>query len=276
MPYILTRTNTFNFSDFNKSVIKEDEGIDDLVGRIQDIVHKESIPFSNYWNCLCCLFPRINGSKILPSSTELKNELIQSFKNSLNSHVYRDSPLGVCLTNGNGYLIDCNEAYLFLMHNSKEEAINHQFRDSIHESDNAGSKKKTFQLNKRTSIEQIETRLWRKDGTFFWGQVTLSRIFDLDENPIYIIIQINDITEIKEAQHDLEKKIEERTKELQVQELFVRSLMATNSHEIRTVIGGIVGCSRIIQEDRNILTEDELNDLISSMSFSRTLTKNVK
>lgn len=283
MSFILAKNNVYSPVNSGEPILRGEVEVDELVIRIRSIVQRETNAFADYWKCCFCFCPKLFSSpRIYSYSDSLKNELIDAFKNTLNSHVYRESPFGISLSDGEGCLIDCNDAYLKLMGYSKEEIINHHFSKRIDEVDYQNAKKKRFEFSNRTCVEQYEIRVKRKDNSYFWSQVTVSSVLDLDGNPCYIITQINDISELKEAQQNLEQKIEERTAQLeertkeleqltknhQIQEHFVRNLMATNSHEMRTAIGGMVGCSKILQEDRNILNIEEQDHLLSTLSAS--------
>ncbi len=83
------------------------------------------------------------------------------------------------------------------------------------------------------SSSKVVLRNYKKDGTLFWNELTITPLFDDDHNLTHFIGVQNDITEmivarkrIEEYAGTLEQKVEEHTKELKVT---IKKLVATNN-----------------------------------------------
>jgi PAS domain S-box-containing protein len=59
-----------------------------------------------------------------------------------------------------------------------------------------------------------EIRIIRTDGAIRWIRVTGKTLYDVENNPLRVLGTVLDITDQVEAKNDLERKVEERTKEL--------------------------------------------------------------
>lgn len=76
-------------------------------------------------------------------------------------------------------------------------------------------------VNGRISEYSLEKRLRRKNGTYFWANVTASLVRDLHQKPVRTVAVVQDITErkmaeesLRLAQAQLELRVRERTAEL--------------------------------------------------------------
>jgi PAS domain S-box-containing protein len=83
------------------------------------------------------------------------------------------------------------------------------------------------------SSSKVVLRNYKKDGTLFWNELTITPLFDNDHNLTHFIGVQNDITEMIEARKrieeyagTLEQKVEEHTKELKET---IKKLVAANN-----------------------------------------------
>lgn len=99
------------------------------------------------------------------------------------------------------------------------------------------------ELQEATSEGRTEDEGWRvrKDGTKFWANVILTRINDKSGNLGGFVKITRDLTErkkmenqIREANENLERKVEERTRELQKAIQMRDEFISIASHELRT------------------------------------------
>jgi PAS domain S-box-containing protein len=114
---------------------------------------------------------------------------------------------------------------------------------------------------------EIETLLRKKDGQLFTGLLSLSLLLDDDNQPLGIIGFCIDISERKRLEEELrrshaelERKIRDRTADLEKANKAKDIFLANMSHEIRTPLSGVIGFSDLLLERE--LAEDIRNDVV--------------
>jgi PAS domain S-box-containing protein len=143
----------------------------------------------------------------------------------------------------------------------------------------------------RTGAWSGEVESVRKDGTRFWTLVTKSEFHHEEFGKVWVAAR-QDITARKEAegeiqrlQADLERRVAERTSELQAANGELESFAYTVSHDLRAPLNAMGGLGRILAEelgprlegvekqylDRIILASERMNALIEGiLQLSRT------
>ena len=133
--------------------------------------------------------------------------------------MFEEGPLGVVLLGLDVRIQHCNRRFCEMLGYSEEEIIALGLVGISHPED----WEKDYQFGSRLLRGEIPTytidkRYIRKDGTVFWGQLTVSMMHDAEGKPTMVIGMIEDITEQKQAEtalqqaHDeLERRVRERT-----------------------------------------------------------------
>ena len=112
----------------------------------------------------------------------------------------------------------------------------------------------------------------RKDGTFFHASVVITALFDAKRELRGFAKVTRDITErklaeerLKKSYEDLERQVEERTRELQEAKEAAEqaskaksAFLANMSHEIRTPLNAVIGFSELLLEKQQ--TDGEIHD----------------
>jgi two-component system sensor histidine kinase/response regulator len=127
-------------------------------------------------------------------------------------------------------------------------------------------------LNKGISAQQDDQVFWRSDGSAIPVDF---RAFPMirDGEVIGSVVTFRDITERKqveqellEAHHGLERKVKERTRELEVAKkgaeaanLAKSVFLSSMSHELRTPMNAILGFAQLMQRDPSLKTEQRSN-----------------
>ncbi len=128
-----------------------------------------------------------------------------------------DSALvGIALSGSDGRLIECNSKWLDLFHMTKEEALACTYLDFTYQDD----KEKSIQryndlINGKLESYQIEKRYVRKDGTVFWGDISVRAIMSECGCVENVVASIFDLTERKAIEEELRNAQEKLKYELQ-------------------------------------------------------------
>lgn len=122
------------------------------------------------------------------------------------------------------------------------------------------------QLQNNDEVNHFECQLKRKDGRLIWGSIQALAFRSQVNKLLYIEGLVEDITErklaeqrLQEAYRELEKRVEERTAELQAANRDLRAaikladeasrakseFLANMSHEIRTPMNGVISAAEL-------------------------------
>jgi PAS domain S-box-containing protein len=96
-------------------------------------------------------------------------------------------------------------------------------------------------------------RNYRKDGSLFWNELSVSPVFDTDGNCTHYVGIQNDITERMQAEEELRTALE---KEKELNELKSR-VVTMISHEFRTPLSTILSSSELLEHYRHKWAEEK-------------------
>ncbi|TDS06782.1 PAS domain-containing sensor histidine kinase [Sphingobacterium paludis] len=131
-------------------------------------------------------------------------------------------------------IIYCNQAFCDITGYSMDEIIGHNCRFLQANDRNQEVRRTIADAIKEGKACQVDIRNYKKDGSLFFNELSISPVYDEDGNITHFIGIQNDITRRKEAEHslklereNLEKRVNERTKELQEHEAFLKGIVET-------------------------------------------------
>jgi diguanylate cyclase (GGDEF)-like protein/PAS domain S-box-containing protein len=125
-------------------------------------------------------------------------------------HILENAPIGMSIASLDGRLIQVNQALCSMLGYEKNELEKLTFHDITHPEDLSLSLVNAQQLlDGKVSSYQFEKRYLRKDGQAVWAQIYSSIERDDSGAPLYFIVQIENITERKQAEELLRKSSEE-------------------------------------------------------------------
>ena len=138
-------------------------------------------------------------------------------------NMFEFAPDGIAIYDKRGTLIKSNSAFQKIFRYTVEELKNLSFNDFIHPEERAENIQLFQEIlsGKRTHFRR-ETRYFRKDGRPVWGRVSASIISNGNRLPEYVLVSIQNISDSKqtqinlqEAYAQLEKQLTEQTTELE-------------------------------------------------------------
>ncbi len=178
---------------------------------------------------------RHNSGKAFIKINQLDNIThndINLFQQALDS-----SNSGIIITDNNledNPIIYCNKAFEKITGYTREEIIGHNCR-FLQNNDRAQPERNII---KKSVEEEKESRViirnYKKNGDLFYNELFVSPVKDRNGKTTHYIGVQNDITHLKEIEHELreekasvDRKVNDRTKELREKEMFLSSIVQT-------------------------------------------------
>ena len=125
-------------------------------------------------------------------------------------NAFEFAAIGMALVAPDGRWIRVNRSLCSLMGYPEDELLRKTFQDITHPDDLEADLALVHQmLTKEIRTYRREKRYIHKSGRIVWISLSVSLIWKDEDNPLYFISQIEDITDRKQAQENL-KKSEER------------------------------------------------------------------
>lgn len=134
------------------------------------------------------------------------NEAQEAFR-----HAFDDAPIGIGLVDLVGHVQRANRAMAELLGRPQEELVGIQILELTHPDDRQVSEDFRARLRRNElNSYRLEKRYVRPDGSAVWASLSVSVVRDLEGKPMYMIGQLEDITDRKaladrlayEAAHD--------------------------------------------------------------------------
>lgn len=191
-----------------------------------------------------------------------ENLIMESEKKFRNLFEY--SPVGKSMTSIDGTL-NVNKSFCTILGYSEEELRLKHWKEISHPEDTAlteGIVKSL--LEGKTASARFEKRYLHKNGSIVYTDVATYLQRNDEGNPQYFITTINDISERKRVEaevqmlnEDLESKVIQRTSELQSANKELEAFSYSVSHDLRAPLRAIHSFTRILKEDYKETLDDE-------------------
>jgi PAS domain S-box-containing protein len=122
---------------------------------------------------------------------------------------------------------------------------------------------------------QIEKRYYRKDGQLLWGRFTATSITNTAGQPHYVIGMLEDITERKRAEEELQRRataLQRLNAELEHSNRELDAFAYIASHDLKEPLRGLHHFSQFLLEDHaDRLTEDGVEKLRTLMRLTQRM-----
>jgi len=207
-----------------------------------------------------------------PSNEKKDITLKESLKEIADYKYALNKSFIVAITNANGIITYVNENFCNISQYSYEEVRGQDLRIL-----NSGYHSREFMRNLWETIHagnvwKGEIRNKNKDGAFHWVDATIVPIINEDGKPYqYLSIQ-TDITERKNAEHELmflneqlEERVKNRTRLLELVNDELESFSYSVSHDLRAPLRAVSGYSKIVLEDYGDKLDSEGNRLLNTI-----------
>ena len=198
----------------------------------------------------------------------VEENLVKSLKEISDYKYALDESSIIAITDQKGIIKHANDNFCKISKYSREELIGQDHRII-----NSGHHSKEFIRNLWVTI--ANGKIWRgelknkaKDGTIYWVDTTIIPFLNEDGKPYQYVAIRSDITsrkqgeeEIKNLNEELEKRVKERTADLE-------SFSYSVSHDLRAPLRAVNGYARILEEDYNGLFDNEGKRLLGEVQHN--------
>ncbi len=186
----------------------------------------------------------INGHVLiindLTEQIKAQKEQRRSEKNF--SSIFQHAAIGIDVIDQNMRFRECNATFMNMIGYEKEEIDALDIARISHPEDWQKNKELTDQLFRREiNSYRMEKRYIRKDGSWFWADLSVSTFFGPDDDQL-AIGTIIDITSAKNLQEKLKLAMEEANQANHAKSEF----LANMSHEIRTPLNSVIGFTELL------------------------------
>ncbi|MBN9690903.1 MAG: PAS domain S-box protein [Verrucomicrobia bacterium] len=171
--------------------------------------------------------------------------------------IFEQAAVGVAYVTLEGRFALVNQRFADILGRTRDEVQQCSFVNLTHPDDLAADLQLTHQLLAgEINTYTLEKRYLRRDGTPIWINLTGSLVRNDDGSPRHFVAVVEEIAQRKAAeeqlrqwQSELEKRVQERTLELEVANRELESFSYSVSHDLRSPLRGISCYVRILEED---------------------------
>jgi PAS domain S-box-containing protein len=170
---------------------------------------------------------------------------------------FEHSPIGMALFAPDGKVIRVNRALCRFLGTSAEELCTRHLQDFTRPDNGAPDELEGRLLAGEIPTYTVEKSIARTTGELAWALLAVSLVPDEHGRPARILVQLQDVTELRAHRDRLEELVATRTSELrEAKDAADRAnatksqFLAQMSHEIRTPLGVIMLYTQLLQRDR--------------------------
>ena len=221
----------------------------------------------------------IKGREIKPVSTN-SNEIVQLKQveellpdsQELFRLAFNDAAIGMALVATDGRWLKVNRALCEIVGYSETDLLKTTFQEITYPDDleaDLGSVRKVLAGEIRTY--QMEKRYFHSNGHIVWILLSVSLVRDKQEQPLYFIAQIQDITPRKQA----EARLRSLLTELKRSNRDLEDFASVVSHDLKSPLHKIQILSEYLEEDYSEVLDEEGNDYLKRITQVRSRMQNL-
>ena len=183
--------------------------------------------------------------KLDEEKTQLKGEIKQREQSErLFRNIFESAAVGMCLVDLSGHFLKVNASLKQMLGYSSSEFLQLNVKDITHPEDvNLDDSELAELCSGKISNYDIERRLIHRNQSVIWVWLSISLMRNAEGQPLYLIWQIQNITQRKEMEDDLKQAKIAADEANRAKSEF----LANMSHEIRTPLNAILGFSELLQ-----------------------------
>lgn len=221
----------------------------------------------------------IKGREIKPVSTN-SNEIVQLKQveellpdsQELFRLAFNDAAIGMALVATDGRWLKVNRALCEIVGYSETDLLKTTFQEITYPDDleaDLGSVRRMLAGEIRTY--QMEKRYFHSSGHIVWILLSVSLVRDKQEQPLYFIAQIQDITPRKQA----EARLRSLLTELKRSNRDLEDFASVVSHDLKSPLHKIQILSEYLEEDYSEVLDEEGNDYLKRITQVRSRMQNL-
>jgi PAS domain S-box-containing protein len=183
-----------------------------------------------------------------------RSETAQALRRSETDHraIFERSPIGIARISSEGELLEANPALLLMTEHDFQTMRSHAWPDLLRAYDQAASRSRFAPLLAGiTDGQSVQVRAGTGGGKWLWLQLTATSIPDSSGRPEHVLVMVEDVTIVREAQDKLGEALESQRSANATLEKLDRTkteFLSIVSHEFRTALTGIQGFSELIRD----------------------------
>jgi PAS domain S-box-containing protein len=183
-----------------------------------------------------------------------RTETAQALRRSEADHraIFERSPIGIARISSEGELLEGNPALLQMLEHDFQTMRSHAWPDLLRAYDQAASRSRLAPLLAGiTDGKSVQVRAGTGGGSWLWLQLTATSIPDSSGRPEHVLVMVEDVTVVREAQDKLAEALESQRSANTTLEKLDRTkteFLSIVSHEFRTALTGIQGFSELIRD----------------------------
>ena len=199
--------------------------------------------------------------KVAEDITERKRaeEALQESEERYRS-LFTTVPIGLYRSTPDGQLLDANPALTYILgYPDRESFLAINVADTyVNPQDRERWK---AQIDRKDVVRDFEVQLRRRDGTMIWARSGARAIRDSDDQVVCYEGAMEDITDRKRAEEQLQRyaiELEQRNEELD-------AFAHTVAHDLQNPLGIIVGFASVLEEDSMSMSRKRLGEYLSAI-----------